>query len=317
MAELPANAAEPVFVGGTGRSGTHAAAQLVGSHSCYRYINREIRFHTDKGGLGDLLAGRVGMKRFLARMRGHWWHRHRPEGREGGLHKIVGPEEFERVLAEFERSFESDRVGASARLTRAFLDPLAEKAGKPSWVEQSTRTIAGAPHLTTMFPRARFIHMVRDGRDVACSLVSLPWGPDSLMTGIARWERQLRAADAGGREMGPERLLQVPLEELVITNREPTYDRILEFLGVDDEPEIRSHFENHMVSSNANLARWELDLTEPEQRELTRAYARSLESLTRDGVRAAEVLAERADLPADDGRAGTPLTRRIPSLFRR
>lgn len=317
MAELPANAADPVFIGGTGRSGTHAGAQLVGSHSCYRYINREVRFHTDRGGLGDLLAGRIGMKRFLGRMRGHWWRRQRPEGREGGLHKIFDPDDFERVLGEFERSFESDRVGASTRLTRALLDPLAAKGGKPSWVEQSTRTIAGAPHLAAMFPQARFIHMVRDGRDVACSLVSLPWGPDSLMAGIARWERQLRAADAGAREMGPDRLLQVPLEELVITKREPTYDRILEFLGVEDEPEIRSHFENRMVSSNANLARWELDLSESEQRELTRAYARSLESLSRDGVRSAEVLSERAELPAEETAPGPSLTRRIPSLFRR
>ena len=317
MAELPASAADPVFVGGTGRSGTHAAAQLVGSHSCYRYINREVRFHADNGGLGDLLAGRVGMKRFLARMRGHWWRRERPEGREPGLHEIVEPEDFERVLGEFERSFESDRVGAATRLTRALLDPLAARAGKPSWVEQSARSIAGAPHLATMFPRARFIHMVRDGRDVACSLASLPHGPDSLMAGIARWERQLRAADAGAREMGPDRLLQVPLEELVITKREPTYDRILEFLGVEDEPEIRSHFENRMVSSNANLARWELDLSESEQRELARAYARALEGLSRDGVRSAEVLSERAELSPEEAGVDPSLTRRIPSLFRR
>ena len=99
----------------------------------------------------------------------------------------------------------------------------------------------------------------------------------------------------------------------MITKREPTYDRVLDFLGVEDEPEIRSHFENRMVSSNANLARWELDLSDSEQRELTRAYARSLESLSRDGVRSAEVLSERAELPAEETAGGPSLTRRTVS----
>ena len=314
---LPANAADPVFVGGTGRSGTHAGAQLVGAHPCYRYINREVRFHSDKGGLGDLISGRVGMKRFLARMRGHWWHRNRPEGREGGLHGIVPQERFEGALAGFERSFEADRIGAARDLTRALLDPLAEAAGKPSWVEQSTRTVAAAQHLVAMFPGCRLIHMVRDGRDVACSLVSLPWGPDSLLGGIARWERQLRAADAGAHGIPADRLLEMQLEDLVVRDREGSYNRLLGFLGVEDAPEMRAHFQNRMVAGNANLARWQLDLSEHQQGELTRAYERSLESLSRDGIRSADVLVKRAGLGQARQRRGSPLARRLPSVFRR
>lgn len=314
---LPPEAADPVFVGGAGRSGTHAGAQLIGAHSRYRYINREIRFHTDKGGFPDLLAGRVGTKRFLSRMRGHWWHRNRPKEREGGLHGLVSEEDFERALAEFERTFEADRVGASRTLMRSLLDPLAAEAGKPSWVEQSTRTVAGAPTLTAIFPRCKLVHMVRDGRDVAASLVNRPWGPDSLLGGLARWERQLRAADAGAREMAPGRLLQVNLEDLVVGDREGTYRKVLDFLQIEDEAGMREHFDNKMVPGKANLARWQIDLSESQQQELTSAYLRSLESLSRDRVASADDLARRAGLTQPRRRTGSPLSRRLPSLFRR
>src|SRR5690606_16842912 len=69
----PDQIARIVFVGGTGRSGTHVIARLLGKHVHYRAIPVECRFHTDPDGFPGLLAGEVSKARFLRRMRGFWW----------------------------------------------------------------------------------------------------------------------------------------------------------------------------------------------------------------------------------------------------
>ena len=49
------NEASPslVFIGGTGRSGTHAMARLLGHHSRFADVPIEARFHCNKRGMPD------------------------------------------------------------------------------------------------------------------------------------------------------------------------------------------------------------------------------------------------------------------------
>ena len=61
-------------------------------------------------------------------------------------------------------------------------------------VEQSTDTVAAAPTLTRVFPEARFIHVVRDGRDASASRVSQTRGlvrPRTRVQGIEWWEQRI------------------------------------------------------------------------------------------------------------------------------
>jgi hypothetical protein len=285
--------ADPVFIGGAGRSGLQAVARLVGAHRRYHYLDAQVRFHVDEGGIPDLIEGRVDLPRFLERMRGYWWFHTRAQERESGLHQLLGRAEFDRVVGEFERSFEGDPDGASGRLVRSLIDPLARGAGADSWVEWSTRSAAAAPTLARLFPDCKVLHVVRDGRDVACSLASLPWGPDSVDVAVAGWQRMIRAADAGTRELPPDRVMTLNIADLAIDDREPSYDRLLEFLGVDDDTGIREHFENKLLPGAANPGRWEIDLAPTEQRELARAYDQALSELRADGVEVAEELSRR------------------------
>ncbi len=176
------------------------------------------------------------MDEFLAQMRGHWWKRERPGDRVGGLHGIIDEAPFERLLAEFERSFEDDPKDASRQLIRGILDPVAERAGKPSWIEQSTRNVARGPVLLELFPAMKLIHTYRDGREVACSVVNRPWGPNDVPKALKRWERQLRVIDAGASKMPADKLMVINLEDMVRLDREGSYRRLLEFLEIEDEP---------------------------------------------------------------------------------
>ena len=194
---------------------------------------------------------------FLRKLRGYWWHRVRigdrayvrakwralGRGRDRGLHTIIAPERFEQAAGRFER--DSRRRPArrlAQRSSTTCCSRVADKAGKPVLVEMSCFTIAAADGLAQIFPEARFVHSVRDGRDSGSSKVSLrqkPHHPTDVASGIEFWADRLRQAEEGVRglsEADRERLHVISLDELVQSDREAAYAELLGFLGVADEP---------------------------------------------------------------------------------
>src|SRR5690606_39515545 len=57
------------------------------------------------------------------------------------------------------------------RSSDLLLMPHAHQRDRMAIVEQSCDTIAQAPTLVRLFPEARFVHVVRDGRDASASRV--------------------------------------------------------------------------------------------------------------------------------------------------
>jgi hypothetical protein len=281
-----------LFVGGTGRSGTHVVAKLLGRSSGYENISNEVRFHCDPGGFPDLLAGSVTPPEFVAKLRGTWWRRVQTL-QVRGLHRNVPRRRFESAVAEFESSYDDDPVSACRLLFETLLGPIAERASKPGLVEMSCDTVAQGSALLRIFPEARFIHSVRDGRDAASSRVAKGRGvvyPRNAAQGIEWWEGRLRRIDQAVELIPPDRLTVLSLDELVYGDREGTYRHLLDYLGAEDELEMRSYFEVKMSPERAHRERWREGLSADEQEDYARRYAESLDRLERDGVHCAGVL---------------------------
>jgi hypothetical protein len=281
---------QPVFVGGAGRSGTTILARLIGEHSRYYTIPFEIRFHTGPIGLTDLLADRVSMNKFLTRLRSYWWRRPNRKGGMVGLHRISSEEDFEAGVARFEKEWESDRLEASRNLMRSLVHPFLEEVGTPGWVEHTPPNVKAAPALASMYQDMKLVHIVRDGRDVASSAVRFKWGPDSVRDGIIWWADTLRQADQGARELRPGQSIVFQLEDFVVHRREMNYERLLQFLGIADEPGMRSFFETQMSAKKAHIGRWRRGLSEADQQEVMDLYVELLEGLHRDGIAGAPSL---------------------------
>jgi hypothetical protein len=297
---------EHVFVGGTGRSGTHVVARLLGHHSRYRDVEIEARFHCNPRGFPDLLAGRVTLAQFVRKLRKFWWHRIKagepfpallpslPLGREErGLYKVVPRDRFDAAVGRFETAFPGDRLAACRALFDDLLGPLATEAGKRGLVEMSSDNVAQGPALLEVFPGARLIHTVRDGRDAGASKAGKRQKrehPRDGLEGIAWWERRLRRIDAAARELPRERLLTISLDELAYGDRERAYGRLLEFCELDDEPGIRAYLERHVTAENAHRDRWREGLSAEAQDELRRRYEGTLDALAADGVTGAAEL---------------------------
>lgn len=282
MPSAPDSFPEPIFIGGFGRSGTHAIGPLVGADPRYHLIETEARFHAVEGGLPDLLEGRTDVAGFLERCRTTWWMRGamRPQG----LHRLVERDQLEAALADFEAAFADDPDAASRRLVRALLDPSAHEAGKPSWVELTGRSILYAPTLLRLFPRAKFINIVRDGRAVAGGHLKKVDMTDDPIEALNRWERMVRASHAGIRAVPENAVLVIHLDDLVALDREGTFRRVVEFLEIVDESPMRDYFDRRISAEAAHFGRWRERMPPPEARRVDRRYRRLVRRLHREGV---------------------------------
>lgn len=288
-----------VFVGGTGRSGTHALSKLL-SRQRYALVPIESRFHVNPQGFPDLLAERVTPEQFVAKLRSFWWHRieagsplpaiapRLPLGRSTrGLHKTIPRERFETSVERFQERARTGALEVAARgLFIDLLWPLAEQADRFGLVEMSTHTVASADFLARLFPDSKLVHIVRDGRDAGSSKVSRrqkAHHPRDVAEGVDWWLGRLERAERAVARAPQGYVLTLSLDDLVAGEREATYKRLLDFVRLSDVPSVREHFDRKVNERNASRGRWRRGLSEAQQREVVAAYERALDHLTEQG----------------------------------
>jgi hypothetical protein len=280
------------FVGGTGRSGTHIVARLMGSHGKLKAIPVECRFHTDERGFPGLLEGRVTRAAFVRRLRGFWW-RGFQTNRMRGLYRFVPRERFDTAVAAFEERFDAEPEAACRQLLLDLLLPEAEASGAVAIVEQSCETISQAPTLLRLFPEAGFIHVVRDGRDASASRVSQTRGilyPRTRAQGLEWWEGRMREMDAGARAVPADQLLEISLDELLAEGTPEDLRRITGIAGLGAGRRMRRFFRLRMSAERANSERWLEGLSERKRERIDRLYAEALGRLEGDSVTSVPLL---------------------------
>lgn len=105
-------------------------------------------------------------------------------------------------------------VSFAAMVRRAYA-VWAARAGKPRYADKTPMHVLHLPRLARLFPEARFVHLVRDGRDVALSYQGVAWGPSSVEDAALLWRRRVGHGRRAGRRLGPGRYREVSYEDLV------------------------------------------------------------------------------------------------------
>ncbi len=108
------------------------------------------------------------------------------------------------------------------------------RAGKPRFGDKTPPYIEIVPQLAALYPEARFIHLIRDGRDVAASFIDAHfhggvWDRDF------EWRRAVRLGLSYRASPLAERLLEVRYEDMV-SDLEATTRRVCSFLDETFEP---------------------------------------------------------------------------------
>ena len=122
-----------------------------------------------------------------------------------------------------------------ARQMIRYFDLLTISENKKRWIEKTPKHIFSIPLLRQIFPGCKFIIILRDGRDVACS-IEARYG--SLEEGIKRWIEDNRAGEPYWKDAD----VHVLKYEDVVENFSGTIRAALNFLGEDFEEQVlRSH----------------------------------------------------------------------------
>lgn len=159
------------FVVGMARSGTTLLRMMLNSHSELA-VTPETNWYLpwqafDRGGAESAVDTMV-------------------RDREWGSFNLSADEFSRRVMDSDPHSF--------GDVLRAFYQAFAERNGKNRWGDKTPFYSSSMTEIQKHLPEAHFVHIVRDGRDVALSLVPLGFGPNSVAEVAEAWSRTLRSA---------------------------------------------------------------------------------------------------------------------------
>ena len=260
---------KPVFIGGCHRSGTTLLGALLGAHpQCL--TTPESQFKT------NALEG-VGLPRNRGQL-------------EDFLERATKMRSLSTwKLDSADRTLQSKSDTRYSELLQTLVSGYGKTVGKPSfdiWVDHTPTNVRHLGLLFSEFPQAKAIHLVRDGRGVASSVLSLDWGPNTIVAAAHWWAHHIAFGLAAETHFGSDRVLRVHYEDLVAEpGRE--LDRICLWLGVDyvDEmqrgggfrhpsAEFRYHGLIHEAPNSARATAW--------TKRLSDRQVRAFESRTRD-----------------------------------
>lgn len=214
-----------VFLVGCPRSGTTLLQRMVDAHPMLAALNETLwisQFYKKRRGLtAEGLVTRELTPHLLA---------HRRFERMG-----VSPEDLYRML-------EAEPGMPYSHFVGRLFDLYAKRQGKPLVADKSPGYVRSIPTLHELWPQARFVHLIRDGRDVCLSFLNwkkadriagkyATWSEDRLATVALWWERNVRLGREAGEALESGLYSELRYENLVARPAEECAD-LCAFLGV-------------------------------------------------------------------------------------
>ena len=239
------------FVVGVNRSGTTLLRMMLDSHPELA-IGAETHFVPDL--IAACAAGNPSAADLVATITGvrEW-----PDfGLEAGS-----------LRAAFDRLEADGGLDAAAAL-RCFYRLCAERAGKPRAGEKTPAYGRSMTAIADVLEEARFVHVIRDGRDVALSIRDRSTQERPFARIARRWRRRIEDARRQAEELGP-RYLEVRYERLV-TDPEPVLREICGLIELPWDAAMLDHTDR----SAARLAEMQRELPASGDRERLSAERR-------------------------------------------
>jgi hypothetical protein len=230
-----------IFIVGCPRSGTTLLQRLLDAHPEVAIFNQsEFIPRLYEEGRGITADGLVSQE-LVARVIGH--HKFSRFG--------IDPEELERLTR-------ANGALTYARLISLVFDLYGEGRGKRIVGDKTPRYVRKLPTLHSLWPDAKFIHLIRDGRDVCLSLLDwrkaenavgrfAAWHEDPITTGALWWARNVGIGREDGRLLGPDLYREMRYEDLVSRPVEACTS-LCEFLSVSYDDSMLGFHEGRQLA---------------------------------------------------------------------
>lgn len=155
------------------------------------------------------------------------------------------------------------------------------RQGKSRWGDKTPVYVEHLRLLNQIFPKAKIIHIIRDGRDVACSLKEVPWYNEvggSIVGAAERWRRVVSAGHRDGLMLGKEVYLEIFYEKLVL-DPEATLRIVCQHIGESYEPDMLLYYETAEDHIPRHRMDWHQRTTQPVNKDRVRRWETDLTSI--------------------------------------
>ncbi len=213
----------PIFVG-SGRSGTTLVQAIFSAHPRLA-ISHESQFIPRLADRPYVRDGAFSSDRFVADLK-----------RSPDYQRLEIDDDA--LLASLHEELPADYPDAVRRVFQHY----AKARGKERYGDKSPGYVLHMERLAELFPEARFVHVVRDGRAVALSYVETKFGPGDVPAGALYWQRRVTRGRTVGETLGTERYRELRYEDLV-ADPETVVRDVIPFLGLDFDPAMLRYFE--------------------------------------------------------------------------
>jgi hypothetical protein len=216
--------AEPIFIIGVARSGTTLLSLILDSHSRIAIPYEShffIKYFKKKESFGNLKHHEKRLK----------------------LIKNILAEPY---VSKWDKKIKIDDISIEKcinleeTIEQIYL-AYAFKCGKDIWGDKTPEYIKDIHILNKMFPFCKFIHIIRDGRDVALSIKNKWWGANDFMSAIRYWADNVSCARKMLSMLSDERYTELKFEDLIL-NPENEIRRITNFLEINFEKKMIKDF---------------------------------------------------------------------------
>ncbi len=134
---------------------------------------------------------------------------------------------------------------SAASQVSALMESLVRQKGKKRWGDKWPSYSRQMARIESFFPDCQFVHIIRDGRDVACSMLAMKsrsevwrnaeWAPATWAAASQYWHDNVRPALEHGRRLPAERYFEFRYEDMV-KEPVPTMHKLCAFLGETPDP---------------------------------------------------------------------------------
>jgi hypothetical protein len=250
-----------------------------------------------------LIVGHQFIARYYKRL-GQYGDLNRDENLRRLIGDLLTERWFERCRAKwgFEPSVEAIFRSVEQRTFRGVLDAIFLDLARHNqmacrWGDKTPEYTHDLDVLGKLFPEAKYVHLVRDGRDVALSVMGRYWGPKNVFSAAHEWRESVAQIDDFFRDHPELQTLEITYEQLL---RDPvdTFRELIKFLEIDNRggallDSLATDLQRDLMSTNFD--KWRRDLS-PEQRTLFERVAGDL--LRRHGYETLDSIPATSEFPA-------------------
>jgi hypothetical protein len=231
--------------------------------------------------------GKSKVSLFEKELLGTWWSETGKKGNVRGLVQGITREELEQGLEKFKAGYKVDRVSASRALFESLSRAQMKDGTKRYFGDSTPVNIMQADLINQLLPQSKFIHVIRDGRDVASSVLKEKWGPSEHFAALNWWKKRIVTGQVALSKIKTENKLELRIEDLVIHQREATFEKIKIFLDLPSNKRIDSYFEDEILPEKLHAGRWK---SEPVNAvKFSARYQAILQELSTNGIHIKEM----------------------------